>query len=77
MNNNIVPMPTQNPWVWVDMGMGMGGHGHGYGYGHPMQGSDADSTFKLTYSHAFKIMSQYTYQKDIIHVYMLKSPFEV
>jgi hypothetical protein len=24
MNNNIAPMPTQNPWVWVGMGMGMG-----------------------------------------------------
>jgi hypothetical protein len=24
MNNNIAPMPTQNPWVWVSMGMGMG-----------------------------------------------------
>ena len=23
-NNNIAPMPTQNPWVWVGMGMGMG-----------------------------------------------------
>jgi hypothetical protein len=23
MNNNIAPMPTQNPWVWVSMGMGM------------------------------------------------------
>jgi hypothetical protein len=22
MNNNIAPMPTQNPWVWVGMGMG-------------------------------------------------------
>jgi hypothetical protein len=24
MNNNITPMPTQNPWAWVGMGMGMG-----------------------------------------------------
>jgi hypothetical protein len=24
MNNNIAPMPTQNPWAWVGMGMGMG-----------------------------------------------------
>jgi hypothetical protein len=24
MNNNIAPMPTQNPWVWVGVGMGMG-----------------------------------------------------
>ena len=24
MNNNIAPMPTQNPWVWVGMDMGMG-----------------------------------------------------
>jgi hypothetical protein len=24
MNNNIAPMPTQNPWVWVWVGMGMG-----------------------------------------------------
>jgi hypothetical protein len=24
MNNNIAPVPTQNPWVWVGMGMGMG-----------------------------------------------------
>jgi hypothetical protein len=24
VNNNIAPMPTQNPWVWVGMGMGMG-----------------------------------------------------
>ena len=24
MNNNIAPMPTQNPWVWVGMGMSMG-----------------------------------------------------
>jgi hypothetical protein len=24
MNNNIAPMPTQNPWLWVGMGMGMG-----------------------------------------------------
>jgi hypothetical protein len=22
MNNNIAPMPTQNPWAWVGMGMG-------------------------------------------------------
>jgi len=22
MNNNITPMPTQNPWAWVGMGMG-------------------------------------------------------
>ena len=22
MNNNIAPMPTQNPWTWVGMGMG-------------------------------------------------------
>jgi hypothetical protein len=24
MNNNVAPMPTQNPWAWVGMGMGMG-----------------------------------------------------
>jgi hypothetical protein len=24
MNNNIEPMPTQNPWAWVHLGMGMG-----------------------------------------------------
>jgi hypothetical protein len=24
MNNNIAPMPTQNPWAWVGMGMSMG-----------------------------------------------------
>ena len=23
MNNNIAPMPTQNPWAWVGMGMDM------------------------------------------------------
>jgi hypothetical protein len=23
-NNNIAPMPTQNPWAWVGMGKGMG-----------------------------------------------------
>jgi hypothetical protein len=23
MNNNIAPMPTQNPWAWVGMGTGM------------------------------------------------------
>ena len=22
MNNNVAPMPTQNPWAWVGMGMG-------------------------------------------------------
>jgi hypothetical protein len=26
INNNIAPMPTQNPWAW----MGMDGHGHGW-----------------------------------------------
>jgi hypothetical protein len=24
MNNNIAPMPTQNPWIWVGMGMDTG-----------------------------------------------------
>ena len=24
MNNNITPIPTQNPWAWVGMSMGMG-----------------------------------------------------
>jgi hypothetical protein len=24
MNNNLEPMPTQNPWAWVGLGMGMG-----------------------------------------------------
>jgi hypothetical protein len=24
MNNNVAPMPTQNPCTWVGMGMGMG-----------------------------------------------------
>jgi hypothetical protein len=30
MNNNIAPMPTQNPWVWVGMGMGTRCRAHVY-----------------------------------------------
>jgi hypothetical protein len=38
MNNNIAPMPTQNPWAWVGMGMSMGMAPKGSATQAPFQG---------------------------------------